>query len=204
LDRASGPVTADRIFYHNQLHSVFNGDASDDAGTYNFTAPTTGIFNGDSAGTFDNGTHGTYNVAFPDVLTPTNGSVAALNYSGGLGGAAGIQYDGSLGGGKVVYWGFPFETIIDPATRDAYMSDILNFFSLIPAPQVLKTTLTNNTITLTWSASAGLKYRVQYKNTLTDPSWITLSPDVNATATTASKVDTLAGTNRFYRIILLN
>jgi len=41
-------------------------------------------------------------------------------------------YDGSSGGGKVVYLGFPFETITSTSVRNAYMADALSFF--IPEP----------------------------------------------------------------------
>src|SRR5207248_2052310 len=162
LDRSSGPTTADRNFYHNQLRAVF---ANDDANTYGFSPSAGGIFAGNPASGFDNGAHGTYNVDFPDVLTPTNGSIAAISYSGGIGGAAAVQYDGSLGGGKLVNWGFPFETITNSAVRDAYMSDILRFFGVLDPPALLPVQVnpTNNTITLTWTASAGLVYRIQFK-----------------------------------------
>jgi hypothetical protein len=44
-------------------------------------------------------------------------------------GAAAIQYDGSAGGGKLVYFGFPFETIADATRRNQYMADILAYFT---------------------------------------------------------------------------
>jgi D-alanyl-D-alanine carboxypeptidase len=205
LDRSSGPTTADRNFYHNQLRAVF---ANDDANTYSFAPATGAIFAGDAASGFDNGTHGTYNVDYPDVLTPTNGSIKAISYSGGTGGAAAVQYDGSLGGGKLVYWGFPFETITDSAVRDGYMSDVLRFFGVLDPPSLLipQVDPSSNTITLTWTASAGLTYRVQYKNGLSDALWQTLGSDVTSTNTTASKTDTISGgaPQRFYRILLVN
>src|SRR5205814_7728839 len=77
LDRASGPTTADRNFYHNQLRAALNND---DAGTHAFIPLVSSIFTGDTAGSFDNGVGGyTYDVAFPDVLAPRNGSVAAIS-----------------------------------------------------------------------------------------------------------------------------
>ncbi|MDB6122845.1 MAG: D-alanyl-D-alanine carboxypeptidase/D-alanyl-D-alanine-endopeptidase [Pedosphaera sp.] len=205
LDRPSGPSAADRNFYHNQLRAVFSAD---DANIYAFSPVATGIFTNNANGGFDNGTHGTYNVAFPDVLTPTNGSVAAILYSGGLGGAAGVQYDGSLGGGKVVNWGFPFETITSSTVRDAYMSDVLRFFGVLPPPSLMQPQVAFNgtNVVLSWSASAGLKYRVQSKNNLTDPVWQTVGTDITATNTLATQKD--AGTTgipqRFYRILLVN
>jgi hypothetical protein len=147
-------------------------------------------------------------VDYPDVLTPTNGSIKAISYSGGTGGAAAVQYDGSLGGGKLVYWGFPFETITNSAVRDAYMSDVLRFFGVLDPPSLLipQVDPSSNTITLTWTASAGLTYRVQYKNGLSGALWQTLGSDVTSTNTTASETDTISGgaPERFYRILLVN
>jgi D-alanyl-D-alanine carboxypeptidase len=205
LDRPTGPTQADRDFYHNQLHAILNND---DANTYAFASVATGIFTGDASGGFDNGTHGTYNVSFPDVLTPTNGGATAILYSGGLGGAAAVQYDGSLGGGKVVNWGFPFETITSASVRDAYMSDVLRFFGLIAPPNITSATLVpaGNSIALSWSCSSGLKYRVQYKNSLGDINWSQLGADVVATNMVSSIVDSaISGSpQRFYRVLMVN
>lgn len=205
LDRSSGPTTADRTFYHNQLRAVYS---SDDANTYAFTPASGGIFANDATGAFDNGTRGTYNVDYPDVLVPTNGSIQAISYSGGLGGAAAVQYDGSLGGGKLVNFGFPFETITNSVVRDAYMSDVLRFFGVLDPPTLLpvQANLASHTLTLTWTASAGLKYRVQYQTNLSASAWQTLGSDVTATNTTAVQTDaTLAGSSqRFYRVLLVN
>ena len=205
LDRSSGPTAADRNFYHNQLRAVFSND---DANTYAFTPVSGGIFTADATSGFDNGTHGTYNVDFPDVLLPTNGSIRAISYLGGLGGAAAVQYDGSLGGGKLVNFGFPFETITNSAVRDAYMSDVLRFFGVLSPPALLpaQVNLASHTLTLTWTASAGLKYRVQYKTNLSDSTWQTLGADLTATNTIAVQSDSTLGTapQRFYRVLLVN
>jgi hypothetical protein len=203
LDRSSGPTTADRNFYHNQLRAIF---ANDDANTYGFTPAAGGIFASNTSSGFDNGTRGTYNVDFPDVLTPTNGSVRAISYSGGTGGAAAVQYDGSLGGGKLMNWGFPFETITNAAVRDAYMSDVLRFFGVLDPPRLLPAQLnpTNSTLTLNWTASAGLAYRVQFTTNLFDASWQNLGSDVTATNIIATKIDPSPMGQRFYRVLLLN
>jgi D-alanyl-D-alanine carboxypeptidase len=205
LDRGSGPTAADRNFYHNQLRAVYSND---DANTYTFTPAAGGIFTGDATSGFDNGTRGTYDVDYPDVLAPTNGSIRALSYSGGLGGAAAVQYDGSLGGGKVVNFGFPFETITNSAVRDAYMSDVLRFFGVLDPPAFLpaQVNLASHTLTLTWTASAGLKYRVQYSTNLSVSAWQTLGSDVTATNTTAVQSDSTLGSvpQRFYRVMLVD
>ncbi len=205
LDRTSGPAAADRNFYHNQLRAIFSND---DASTYAFTPAAGGIFSGNATSGFDNGTRGTYNVDYPDVLVPTNGSIRAISYSGGLGGSAAVQYDGSLGGGKVVYFGFPFETITNSAVRDAYMSDVLRFFGVLEPPTLAppQVNLASHTLTLNWKASAGLKYRVQYKTNLLDSAWQTLGSDLTATNTTAAKSDSIVGSapQRYYRVLLVD
>jgi len=203
LDRDSGPATADRNFYHNQLRAALNGNANDDAGTYSFTSVASGIFTGDSSGNFDNGAL-FYNIEFPDVLTPTNGSSSAMTYVGGRGGSAAVTYDGAPTSGKVVNWGFPFESITNSALRDVYMSDVLRFFNLLNAPTLFSTAIVGNTITLSWSSTPGIKYRVQSTIDLSSGSWTTINPDVAATTTTASKTDTIGSTPKFYRVLLLN
>jgi hypothetical protein len=208
LDRDSGPTAADRAFYRNYLRATLGGNANDDADTYSFAPAPNGIFAGNPSSGFDNGTRGTYNVDFPDVLTPTNGSVPAILYVGGRGGAAAVQYDGSSGGGKVVNFGFPFETITNSVVRDAYMSDVLRFFGVLEPPALQRPAidLAQNTITLTWNASAGLKYRVQFKDGLPGDAWQTLTGDIMATNTAASAQDVLisATGQRFYRVLLVD
>ncbi len=203
LDRASGPTTADRTFYHNQLRAVYNAD---DAGTYAFQPTMSSIFAGNVSATFDNGTQGTYNVDFPDVLVPTNGSISAISYIGGTGGSAAVVYDGSPSNGRVVNFAFPFETIIGSAVRDAYMSDVLRFFELIDAPvsAVPQVNVLANQAVLTWSSSAGLKYRLQYKTDLSQPSWTDVVPDIVATNTTTSVTNSLGSNQKFFRVLLLN
>ena len=56
-----------------------------------------------------------------------------------------------------------------------------------------------------WSAVSGKKYRVQFKDSLTDTNWTALPGDVNATDTTAFKEDTTpaTGNQRYYRVLLI-
>jgi hypothetical protein len=205
LDRSSGPTAADRSFYHVQLRAALGND---DANTYTFTPATGSIFNGNAASGFDNGTRGTYNVDYPDVLIPTNGGIRAISYSGGLGGAAAVQYDGSLGGGKLVNFGFPFETITNSAVRTAYMSDVLRFFGVLDPPGLLPAQINpiDHSLKLSWTASEGLRYRVQFTTNLAFPAWQTVGADVTATNTTAMQTDPSPGSGaaRFYRVLLVD
>jgi hypothetical protein len=132
LDRASGPSASDRAFLNNQLHADLGSDANNNSSNYIFAAVVGTIFAGNADGIFDDGNKGVYWVKTPDVLVPTGiGATAALLYGGGGGKVAGVQYAGASGG-KVVYWGFPFETITDDGMRAAYMSDVLQFFARPP------------------------------------------------------------------------
>jgi hypothetical protein len=124
LGRVSGPTPADRNFLQNQLHASFSADSS---GSYTATTAPAGIFAGRASATFDNGNNGIYWVKAPDAIAPVGSAVTALSYSGGTGGAAAIQYDGAVGNGRVVVFGFPFETITSATRRNEYMLDILNF-----------------------------------------------------------------------------
>ena len=154
LDRPSGPTAADRSFIHNQLHAAYVADSS---GVWNFTAVSNSIFAGNTDGAFDDGSRGIYRVDYPDVLAPVNGgATASINYSNVTSGAAGIVYNGAAGGGKVVYLGFPFETITSASVRDAYMADALNFFNAAPPKFESVNLLPGNQIKLVMSGLPGV------------------------------------------------
>jgi hypothetical protein len=151
LGRSSGPTAADRAFLNNQLHCTLTSDANTNSGSYTVIPVSGSILDGKDNALFDNGTRGIYWVRHPDVLTPFGpGATALLNYSGGS--PAAIAYDGSGGGGKVVVFGFPFETISSASVRHGYMAGILDFFTppepprfvdvRVPAPGELRIVLT--------------------------------------------------------------
>ena len=128
LDKASGPTAADRTFYNTYLHADFGSDTNDDSNIYTVTAVSGGIFNGRSSATFDDGTKGFYWVQFPDIVRPFGANVTPALYYNGTTNAAALQYNGGTGG-RVVYFGFPFETITSTARQNNYMADIINFFT---------------------------------------------------------------------------
>jgi N-acetylmuramoyl-L-alanine amidase len=114
-------------FYNGALKADYAGD---DAGTYAISPSAGGIFAGNAAFTFDDGTHGEYDCNYPDQIAPLGGASASLAYSGGGGGTAGIQYGGAEF--KVVTFGFPFESIVEEPARNETMADILTFFGVPP------------------------------------------------------------------------
>jgi hypothetical protein len=71
-------------------------------------------------------------------------------------------------------------------------------------PTILSIVASGKTnIVITWSALSNSVYRVQYKSALAGTNWISLTPDVVATGSTASFTDH-PGTNsqRFYRVLM--
>lgn len=119
-----------RSFYQNYLKARY---VADDANVYQFSGLTGSIFEGLSNLKFDDGTHGSYNVDYPDCIDPLGGSLACLKYDG-TSYIAGIQYEGKFGSsakiGKLVYFGFPFETIYPETDRNKVMERIINYFGL--------------------------------------------------------------------------
>lgn len=115
VTRGNGPE-----FYRTYLGADMIGD---DAGTYVAAPAPGGIF----AGLPNIQFRDEYDADYPDQLAPRTGSVAALNYVGGAGGVAAVQYDAG-NCRRVVYLGFPFETIA-AQQRSEVMARVLGYLS---------------------------------------------------------------------------
>ena len=91
------------------------------------------------------------------------------------------------------------------AVNSQNLSDAKSFTVVVaPPPTFSSPVVSDNLLTLTWSAISGQTYRVQYNTTLSDTNWTDLPPDVTATGTTASQSDsTLPDAQRFYRVMVL-
>lgn len=130
-----GSVT-DKDFAWNYLKMKYLHDAPFDVSAVYYKAEpfNNSICTGMSSFFFDNGTHGTIDVKWPDVIKSTNGGIGFLKYSDldtALGYAA-VLYSGnfpqSIKSGKVAVIGFPFETVYPEAIRNQLMNKLLNFF----------------------------------------------------------------------------
>jgi len=121
--------TADRNFYHFTLGHNY---VADDAGTYSIgAAPPASLFAGIAGFSFDNGSFGTYNVDFPDVVAPFGfGGTTELTYSGG--GGAAVRYQAPAY--EVIGFGFPFETIVQSNVRTQVMERVLGALADLPIP----------------------------------------------------------------------
>ncbi len=126
--------TTDKNFFWNYLKSEYVADAPNNQSNtyYNSEGIAGSVFEGITNITFDNGTHGTYNVSYPDVINGKNGGTNVLKYSGLASiNTAGMAYKGFFPGGTtnggVVYFGYPFEAIYPESKRFEVMNNVLDF-----------------------------------------------------------------------------
>ncbi len=131
---ASGD-SADSTFYSDYLKAIYVSDAA--GYPHAFFPAGSSVFDGIGTVNFDDGTHGTYDVDYPDGIKPADGAEIALKYDGNdydTQGGAGIVYTGTFGSGsatsRLVYISPGFETIYPGAARDSVMADIVNYFQI--------------------------------------------------------------------------
>ncbi|MCE3280933.1 MAG: hypothetical protein K0S44_3124 [Bacteroidetes bacterium] len=123
--------TNDKDFYNNYL-KVFYVDDAPNGGTANscYNSVTQNSFYSIDSVQFDNGTHGTYNVDYPDVFS-LNGGIGDMTYCS-VNEVSTMHYSGIFPGGssvgKLVHWAFPFETVYNAAQRNSMMGSIIDFF----------------------------------------------------------------------------
>ncbi|MGH7150690.1 MAG: N-acetylmuramoyl-L-alanine amidase, partial [Planctomycetota bacterium] len=147
---------ADRTFYESTLGMNF---VVDDANTHSIAQPAAGSFFAGIPGfTFDDGTQGTYDANFPDVLLPFSlqGAVV-LTY--GNGGGAAVRFVAP--GYRVIGFGFPFETIVETPARNAVLARVLEDLAPLPIPpQDPIAPGSSRPIPVTLAGSAGLPFAV--------------------------------------------
>jgi len=111
-------------FVLNHLKASY---VADNAGTLTAAGTSASIFQSIPAMRFGQA----YAEDYPDVLTAAPGATLCMQYSTGTG--AGISFSGRFGAsavyGKVVYLGFPIETIADEAVFSGIVTATMNFFA---------------------------------------------------------------------------
>ncbi len=133
---------SDKNFINNYLKTQYVNDAPNGQSAifYGCTPMATQMFNTISPFNFDNGTHGTYNVKYPDVVGGVNGGLNSFYYTGLPTNYAGVIYSGLFPSGsvpgKLVYLGFPFETIYPELTRKNLMQKVLEYFEPLQIPSI--------------------------------------------------------------------
>lgn len=134
-DLDNSGTTTDKAFISNYLKANYAFDApNSQASTWykSVNETSNSIFNLTDTIYFDNGTHGTYNVDYPDVIMPVNGGVSTLKYTNNSTSTSAIYFSGMFpsgtANGKLVYVGFPLECVYDIAKRNSLFNDCWNFF----------------------------------------------------------------------------
>ncbi|HTD86254.1 MAG TPA: hypothetical protein VK850_06725, partial [Candidatus Binatia bacterium] len=73
-------------------------------------------------------------------------------------------------------------------------------YTYLSAPRITSVEQAGNVITITWISAPGRNYRMNYKSSLTDPTWTTLGGGIFATSNLTSLVITNTVSPRFYRV----
>ncbi|MGE5315938.1 MAG: T9SS type A sorting domain-containing protein [Acidobacteriota bacterium] len=129
---------ADKDFFNTYLKAKYAADAPNNvsASVYAAEALAVGPFAGLSQIAFDNGTHGSIDVKWPDVMKASAGGAGFLKYAGldTSNGFGGICFAGLMPGGskeaKTAVLGFPFETIYTESVRNEFAGRLLNYFGV--------------------------------------------------------------------------
>ncbi|MGZ4090860.1 MAG: T9SS type A sorting domain-containing protein, partial [Bacteroidia bacterium] len=126
---------ADKFFYNNYLKASYVADAPNNQASLWYKTvkdASSNVFTFNDTCVFDNGTNGTYNVDYPDVITPLNGSSSVLKFTNNSTSYAGVAYSGifpaGTAAGKLVYLTFPFETITTGLKRNSMFEDVWVYF----------------------------------------------------------------------------
>ncbi len=114
--------TEDKKFFNDWLRASFSADSS---GVYKVVPVQESIFTGINEILFDDGTKGTYPVKYADVINTANNSKSELLYDQNKGTAA-VLYTKEY---KIIYFGFPFESIYLENTRNEVMKRIAGFLA---------------------------------------------------------------------------
>lgn len=105
-----------------------------DARTYAANSMPGSMFDGIGEISFDDGSLG-FNVERPDGFQPLDGAIASMVYADkdtSSYGVAALQYDGTFGtsetNAKLVYMGFPLESVVSDSMRNSLMLCVLDHF----------------------------------------------------------------------------
>ena len=158
----------------------------------------------------DRALHATAALTLTNSATDSDVPANALTFSLDPGAPASASIDGSSG---IFQWtpddadAGTTNSITVRVTDDGSppLDDARTFSIAVAArPLIGSVSISNDVVSVDWSALAGQTYRLQYRPEFETPGWSNIFGDVTATGPTATKVDPDAPTtNRFYRIQVL-
>ena len=82
---------------------------------------------------FDDGTHGSYRVEYPDEIDALNAAASCLTYVGAQ--SACTYVDSGIY--QVIHLGFPFETIYPEVSQQVVMDRALEFFGVLESDDLI-------------------------------------------------------------------
>ena len=126
----------------------------------------------------------------------TNGVLTTLySFTGRNGDGSSPQPSGLVQGSDGYFYG---------TTSDDGQDNSGTVFRLAVLPTFQAVTLTNGTLSLTWSTEVGGKYQWQYLTDLNSTNWINQGNAVTAVGGTLTASDSVTnGSQRFYRVVLM-
>jgi spore germination protein YaaH len=129
-DLVSQGNQTDRDFYRNIFHAEY---VADDTGVHSAQGMSGTIWESLPVIAFDDGTHGGYDVDYPDGIRPVGDAKMIAIYNGvnpiNFGGAA-IHWAAANNGPQIIYMAFPFEMIYDAGQRHTLMQRVLEAFGI--------------------------------------------------------------------------
>jgi len=186
-----GDITTGRIFYCDLAEMIANDDG--DRNTLATIHELQIVYNGQARRLFD---------IVANEYRARGGSISGRALPGGANATNGRDIDGvPYGSGRAdIRLGMDSDGELYVMSKSDGM--IRRLVSVVVPPTVNLISATNGVVTLTWSAISNRVYRVQYKNSMAETNWTDIPGDVTATNGTASKIDPLGTTNRFYRLLM--
>jgi uncharacterized repeat protein (TIGR03803 family) len=184
-----GKGTVFKISTNGALTSLYSFTGGNDGGN-----PYAGLVQGSDGnfyGTTVGGGTNDYGTVFQ---ISTNGALTSLySFTGGDDGR--WPYAGLAQGNDGSFYG---------TTEYGGQGGAGTVFRLTIVPEFQAVTLTNGSLSLTWSTEAGGKYQLQYNSDLSTSNWTNLGSPVTATGAMLNTTDFLTnGPQRFYRLVVL-
>jgi hypothetical protein len=190
-----------------ELHTVRAGSPAVSVSSFSFAPTKASIFKRNDVGESAASGKQIYFINEVSRLAANGtGAQESLNYGKKLGVAA-VQYDGSAGGGKVVCFGFPFESISSAKVRSAYMADVLRFFDYYsPRRRIIEPEIVRNEkgAQISWRSEPGRKYQVQFQPVPGGVLWQNLGNPIVANGLSLAQSDVPRKTGTAYRIVRAN
>jgi hypothetical protein len=98
---------------------------------------------------------------------------------------------------------FPSNQVTMELSNSATSVIVRTIAVAVQRPLLLSPALSGSNVILFWRALSNITYRVDFNSDLNPSNWNALPGDVTSRSNTASKLDTLTPSNRFYRVRVL-